>query len=111
MEARHVATGRVDIQANFGTVRFYIEVKCEERDASDAALEKSYLTQAADYAGTNPTLGQLVVLDLTKHPDGVRHLRESAWVASHRPTGSSIDRYVAVGVVIGNRDTPRSCSH
>ncbi|ADU09669.1 hypothetical protein ML5_4161 [Micromonospora sp. L5] len=109
-EVSHVATGRVDIQAGFGTVRFYIEIKRELHDASNAALEKSYLTQAADYAGTNSALGQLLVLDLTDHSDGVRHLRESAWVATHRPTGSSVDRYVVVGVVIGNRDTPRSYS-
>lgn len=110
LEVSHVATGRVDIQAGFGTVRFYIEIKRELSDATNAALEKSYLTQAADYAGTSAALGQLVVLDLTDHKDGVRHLRETAWVATHRPTGSSVDRYVVVGVVIGNRDTPRSYS-
>ncbi|MBQ0990711.1 hypothetical protein KBX08_11480 [Micromonospora sp. H61] len=109
-EVSHVATGRVDIQAGFGTIRFYIEIKRELTDASNDALEHSYLTQAGDYAGTNPALGQLVVLDLTDHSDGVRHLRETAWVARRRPTGSSIDRFVVVGVVIGNRDTPRSYS-
>jgi len=95
-----------DIQASFGTVHFYIEVKREERDASNAALEKSYLRRAADYSGTSKALGQLVVLDLTDLTDGVRHLRETAWVTSHRPTGSEVDRYV----VVGNRGTPRSCS-
>lgn len=110
LEVSHVATGRVDIQAGFGTVRFYIEVKRELSDATNATLERSYLTQAAEYAGTNAALGQLVVLDLTDHNDGVRHLRETAWVATHRPTGSNVDRYVVVGVVIGNRDTPRSYS-
>lgn len=110
-EARNVSTGRADIQVNFGTVRFFIEVKREESDASDAAMEKSYLIQAADYSGTNPVLGQLVVLDLTKHADGVRHLRDCVWVTKHRPSGSGTDRYVVVGVVIGNRGTPRSYSH
>ncbi|MBM0201957.1 hypothetical protein JNW90_01650 [Micromonospora sp. STR1s_5] len=110
VEVSNVATGRVDIQVGFGTIRFYIEVKRELTNATDASLEQSYLTQAADYSGTNATLGQLLVLDLTKHPDGVRHLRETTWVAKHRPTGSGVDRYVVVGVVIGNRDTPRSYS-
>ena len=110
-EARNVATGRADIQVNFGTVRFFIEVKRETSNASDAAMEKSYLIQAADYSGTNPTLGQLIVLDLTKHDDGVRHLRDCVWVTKHRPTGSATDRYIVVGIVIGNRGTPRSYSH
>ncbi|WP_431884242.1 hypothetical protein [Micromonospora gifhornensis] len=111
VEVSNVATGRVDVQVGFGTIRFYIEVKRELADATDASLERSYLAQAADYSGTNATLGQLLVLDLTEHPDGVRQLRETAWVATHRPAGSSVDRYVVVGVVIGNRSTPRSYSH
>jgi hypothetical protein len=110
VEVRNVATGRVDIQVGFGTIRFYIEVKRELNDATNASLEKSYLAPAADYSGTNAALGQLVVLDLTKHPDGVRRLKETAWVATHRPTGSAVDRFVVVGVVVGNRDTPRSYS-
>ncbi len=109
-EVSNVATGRVDLQAGFGTIRFYIEIKRELDNAANDALEESYVTQAADYTGTNAALGQLVVLDLTDHGDGVRHLRETAWVATHRPTGSTVDRYVTVGVVIGNRGTPASYS-
>ncbi len=110
VEVSNVATGRVDIQVGFGTIRFYVEVKRELDNASDTALEKSYLAQAADYSGTNAALGQLLVLDLTNHPDGVRHLSECAWVTTHRPARSAVDRYVVVSVVIGNRDTPRTYS-
>lgn len=53
VEVSNVATGRADVQVGFGTIRFYIEVKRELDDAADTALEKSYLAQAADYAGTN----------------------------------------------------------
>ncbi|MFC7246935.1 hypothetical protein ACFQO7_31035 [Catellatospora aurea] len=110
VEVPNVATGRVDIQVGFGTVRFFLEVKRETSDSSRAALEASYLTQAAEYSGTNAQLGQLVVLDLTPKPDGVKHLSELAWVATHRPSGSAVDRFIVVGVVPGNRPTPRQYS-
>ena len=46
------------------------------------------------------------MLDLTPHPRGVPHLSECAWVARRRPPGSSVDRYVVVGLVIGNPAHP-----
>lgn len=110
IEVPHVATGRADIKLGFGTTRFFVEVKRELRDGSAEALERSYLTQAADYCGTSAALGVLLVLDLTPHPAGVRHLSECAWVARCRPDSSTVDRYVVVGVVIGNRGTPSSYS-
>jgi hypothetical protein len=110
VEVPNVATGRVDIKVGFGTTRFYVEVKRERRDASNAALERGYAMQAADYAGTSATLGILLVLDLTAHPDGVRHLSECAWATRHRPSHSTIDRHIVVGVVIGNRATPSAYS-
>jgi len=87
-----VATGRADIRVGFGATRFFVEVKRELRDSSRPALERSYLAQAADYSGTSATLGMLLVLDLTPHPTGVRHLSECAWVTRWRPTGSDRDR-------------------
>jgi hypothetical protein len=110
VEVRNVATGRADVRISFGTTRFYTEVKRELRDASRPALERSYLTQAADYSGTSAALGLLLVLDLAPHPSGVRHLSECAWVTRCRPANSDVDRYVVVGVVIGNRGTPSSYS-
>ncbi|MFC4071300.1 hypothetical protein [Actinoplanes subglobosus] len=110
VEVPNIATGRADIVVGFGTTRFVVEVKRELHDGSDAALERSYLVQAADYSGTSATLGILLVLDLTPHPDGVRHLRECAWVAVHRPTGSAYERHVVVAVVPGNRMTPSGYS-
>jgi hypothetical protein len=110
VEVPNVATGRADIKLGFGAVRFYVEVKRELRNASPAALEQVNLTQAADYAGTSAALGVLLVLDLTPHPTGVRHLSECVWVARHRPTNSDVDRHVVVGVVIGNRKTPSAYS-
>jgi hypothetical protein len=110
LEVPNVATGRVDVKVSFGSTRFFVEVKRELRDASPAALERSYAPQAADYSGTSATLGLLLVLDLTKHRDGVRHVSECAWVTTKRPAGSEVDRYLVVGVVVGNRSTPSAYS-
>ncbi|WP_203823614.1 hypothetical protein [Actinoplanes palleronii] len=110
VEVPNVATGRVDIMVGFGATRFFIEVKRELRDSSRAELERSYLAQAADYSGTSATLGMLLVLDLTPHPAGVPHLSECAWVASRRPPGSTVDRHIVAGLVIGNRPTPSAYS-
>jgi hypothetical protein len=110
VEVPNVATGRADIKISFGSTRFYIEIKRELHDASRLAIERSYATQAADYAGTSAALAILLVLDLTDHTDGVRHISECAWVTSKRPAGSEVDRYLAVGLVIGNRGTPSSYS-
>jgi hypothetical protein len=110
VEVPNVATGRADVKLGFGTTRFFVEVKRELRDSSRQALERSYLTQAADYSGTSAALGILLVLDLAPHPSGVRHLSECAWVTRHRPAGSTVDRYIVVAVVIGNRGTPSSYS-
>jgi hypothetical protein len=110
VEIPNVATGRADVQISFGTTKFYVEVKREQSDASKRALERSYLTQAADYSGTSAALGLMLVLDLTPHPSGVRHLSDCAWVTRYRPTNSDVDRYVVVAVVIGNRGTPSTYS-
>ncbi|MEU7907338.1 hypothetical protein [Actinoplanes sp. NPDC049118] len=110
VEVTNVATGRADIKVGFGATRFFVEVKRELRDAGAAALERSYLIQAADYSGTSATLGVLLVLDLTAHPAGVRHLAECAWVTRWTPPGSTVARYLVVAVVIGNRSTPSAYS-
>ncbi|WP_157441662.1 hypothetical protein [Actinoplanes awajinensis] len=110
VEVPNVATGRADIMIGFGVTRFFIEVKRELRNSSRAELERAYLAQAADYSGTSATLGMLLVLDLTPHPAGVPHLSECAWVTSCRPPGSTVDRYIVVGRVIGNRSTPSAYS-
>jgi hypothetical protein len=110
VEVPNVATGRADIKLGFGTTKFFVEVKRELRDGSNHALERSYLAQAADYSGTSASLGILLVLDLTPHPTGVRHLSECAWVTRCRPANSAVDRYVVVAVVIGNRGAPSSYS-
>jgi hypothetical protein len=110
VEVPNVATGRADIRVGFGATKFFIEVKRELRDASPPALERSYLIQAADYSGTSATLGILLVLDLTAHPAGVRHLSECAWVTRWTPPGSTVPRHVVVAVVTGNRSTPSAYS-
>jgi hypothetical protein len=115
VEVPNVATGRADIKVGFGAIRFFIEVKRELRNNSPAALERSYLAQAADYSGTSAALGMLLVLDLTPHPAGAPHLSECVWVAVHRQPGTTVDRYLVVGRVVGNRPRPsaysRSVSH
>jgi hypothetical protein len=106
VEVPNVATGRADIKVGFGVTRFFVEVKRELHDAGTASIERSYLVQAADYSGTSATLGVLLVLDLTAHPAGVRHLRECAWVSRWTPPDSAVPRHLVVAVVIGNRSTP-----
>ncbi|WP_212988547.1 hypothetical protein [Actinoplanes auranticolor] len=110
VEVPNVATGRADIKVGFGATRFFVEVKRELRTSARAELERSYLTQAADYSGTSATLGMLLVLDLTSHRAGVPHLSECAWVTRRRPPGSGVDRYLVVGRVVGNRPTPSTYS-
>jgi hypothetical protein len=53
---------------------------------------------------------QLLVLDLTPHPDGTSRLDESVWLARHRPPGAKKDHLVVAGVVAGNRHTPSELS-
>jgi len=110
VEQTDIATGRADVIVTSGATRYLTEIKRELTDASRENLEDSYLRQAADYSNTNVPFGQLLVLDLTPHPDGVRRVDEAVWLAYHRPPNATIDRAVIVGVVAGNRPTPSGLS-
>jgi hypothetical protein len=110
VERSDIALGRADVIVTFGTIRYLTEIKRELTDATRQSIEEHYLYQAAEYGNTNVPFGQLLVLDLTPHPDGTPRLDESAWLARHRPTGTTKDRMVVVGVVAGNRSTPHALS-
>jgi hypothetical protein len=110
VERIDIALGRADVIVTFGTIRYLIEIKRELADSTPGSLEEKYLHQAAEYSNTNVPFGQLLVLDLTPHPDGAPRLDESVWLARHRPPGATKDRMVVVGVVAGNRLTPSDLS-
>jgi hypothetical protein len=110
VERSDIALGRADVIVTFGTIRYLTEIKRELTDATRQSIEEHYLYQAAEYGNTNVPFGQLLVLDLTPHPDGTARLDESVWLARHRPAGTTKDRMVVVGVVAGNRSTPHALS-
>ncbi|WP_143271417.1 hypothetical protein [Amycolatopsis echigonensis] len=110
VERIDIALGRADVIVTFGTIRYTTEIKRELTDPTPESLEENYLHQAAEYGNTNVPFGQLLVLDLTPHPDGTPRLDESVWLARHRPPGATKDRMVVVGVVVGNRLTPSDLS-
>lgn len=110
VEATDIATGRADVIVAFGTLRYLTEIKRELTASARVKLENKYLRQAAEYSNTNVPFGQLLVLDLTPHPNGAPRVDESVWLARHRPPGATTDRSVIVGVVTGNRPTPHKLS-
>jgi hypothetical protein len=64
--------------------RYIAEIKRELANALRDNLEDKYLAQAVEYQGTNVPLGLLLVLDLTAHPHGLPHLRDTVWVGTAR---------------------------
>ncbi|QEN12934.1 hypothetical protein ACRDU6_09790 [Mycolicibacterium sp. ELW1] len=110
VERSDIAIGRADVIVTFGTVRYLTEIKRELTASDPNDLEEKYLHQAAEYGNTNVPFGQLLVLDLTPHPDGTLRLDESVWLAKHCPAGATRERMVVVGVVAGNRLTPSGLS-
>jgi hypothetical protein len=106
-EMSDIATGRVDVIVRFGDIEIVTEVKRELSNAARDALERAYLPQAAQYSGANEPFSQLLVLDLTDHSKGVRPLSDLAWAVERRVDESASPQHVVVGVVVGNRPTPR----
>jgi hypothetical protein len=88
VEAPDVAMGRADVLVTFGTLQYLTEIKREWTNSARTNLEDKYVRQAAEYGNTNVPFGQLLVLDLTPHPDGAPRVDESAWI--HR--GNSLVR-------------------
>jgi hypothetical protein len=108
-EPRNVATGRGDLAVQFDAGRRYlVETKRESSNSSAEHLNTSYTPQTVEYQATNVPLSELVVLDLTDHSSGTRHLSESAWVHHRTAEGQEVLRSVVVGVVTGNREPPSS---
>ncbi|BFU47805.1 hypothetical protein [Krasilnikovia sp. MM14-A1004] len=101
------AGGRVDIRASFGPVRFNVECKIEEHDASEAAL-RHYAAQAIEYQNTNAAFAILLVLDKTEHAEGTVNLFESIWVEQVQRNGESSPCRVVTIRVPGGRDDPSS---
>jgi hypothetical protein len=109
VELRDVAGGRADVYVTFdGVQRFIVEIKRELSDNSRAAIEASYLTQAIEYQITNVPLSMLMVLDLTDHKHGTRHLSDTAWVVHRDAAPGETMRSTVIAVVAGNRPFPSS---
>lgn len=111
LEPLNSATGRGDLSVQFdGGRRYYIETKREQSRVDRDHLNASYTGQAAEYQASNVPLSELVVLDLTDHSSGSRHLSDSAWVHHRDRAGVETMRSVVVAVVTGNRLAP-SATH
>lgn len=108
-EVSHIAAGRVDVIVRIGELKLVTEVKRELTDPSGDGLDQ-YVPQSAAYSGANVPFSQLLVLDLSDHPDGVPRLRDLAWVREHRARPGASPQHVVVAVVVGNRSTPRQLS-
>lgn len=109
VELRDVAGGRADVYVTFdGAQRFVIEIKRELDDNSRVGIQAAYLAQAIEYQVTNIPLSMLLVLDLTNHSHGIRHLSDTAWVVHHDNPGDKTRRSAVIAVVAGNRPFPSS---
>jgi hypothetical protein len=106
VELRDVAGGRADVYVTYaGAQRFAIEIKRELDDASRVGIETAYLAQTVEYQVTNVPLSMLLVLDLTDHSHGIRHLSDTAWVVHSDNPGQETRRSA---VVAGIRPFPSS---
>jgi hypothetical protein len=72
-EVSHIAAGRVDVIVRLGELKLVTEVKRELTDPGRDSLGQ-YVPQSAAYSGANVPFSQLLVLDLSDHPDGVPRL-------------------------------------
>jgi hypothetical protein len=106
-EVINYAGGRVDILVSFGPVRFNVECKIEEHDASEASL-RQYAGQAAEYQNTNAPFAILLVLDKTNHAEGTVNIFDSIWIENVERPGESEPRRVVTIRVPGGRDAPSS---
>lgn len=107
-----LALGRGDIIVRFDTLRYLAEIKKDGDNNSRRYIETTYLTQTSEYGNTNVPFGLLLVLDLTPKiaSGGTLRLDELIWVATHRPTGATVDRKVVVCIMPGNRLPPSEYS-
>ncbi|MFJ4001778.1 hypothetical protein [Streptomyces parvus] len=111
VEPINQALGRADVLVSFGPLRYLTEIKKNPTSNDRDYLEGKYLAQAAEYSNTNVPFGQLLVLDLTeKTKAGSLRVDELAWVTSHRPPSSTVERAVVAGIVTWNRFTPSDFS-
>ncbi|WP_203719475.1 hypothetical protein, partial [Asanoa siamensis] len=101
------AGGRVDIRASFGPVKFNVECKIEETDASESAL-RHYASQASEYQNTNAAFAILLVLDKTEHAEGTVNLFESIWIEQVQRNGESTPCHVVTVRIPGGREEPSS---
>ena len=109
VELRDVAGGRADVYVTFdGGQRFVIEIKRELDDNSRAGMQAAYLAQTIEYQVTNVPLSMLLVLDLTDHSGGIRHLSDTAWVVHRDNPMGETQRSAVIAVVAGNRPFPSS---
>ncbi|GIH99171.1 hypothetical protein [Planobispora takensis] len=99
------AGGRVDVLVSFGPVRFNVECKIEEEDASEDNLRK-YAAQPSEYQNTNASFAILLVLDKTEHAEGTVNLFDSIWIENVQQPGQSEACQVVTIRIPGGRENP-----
>jgi hypothetical protein len=104
-EVSHIANGRIDLIAHFGSIALVIECKRELHNASMEHLASRYAFQAAEYNWADPGVAFLAVLDLTKKTRRVQ-LGESVRVVSIPPVEGGRAETVMVVKVQANLPSP-----
>lgn len=106
-ETSDVAGGRTDVTytPRLGN-RFVAEVKRRKTRFTRGAVERDYLSQAANYTATGPPFGLLVVGDHSGHDGGYSDIDDRVWIAQHSRSPSEIPRLILIGVLPIGRPTP-----
>jgi hypothetical protein len=106
IEPSDIASGRADIAIETNGIRFSIEVKHEESDASHVALVRKYGGQSTEYFNTNIRVGFLFVLDRSRADGTAGHLRDKFSVHEVRKDGEAEPRLLIVMTMPGKRKRP-----
>jgi hypothetical protein len=105
-EIRGVGGGRADVLHMYKGIRFVIEIKREQDDASFDSLLAHYGDQTAIYQTTNVPMGILLVLDLTTKSGVSDHLKNLYKPVSGDLFGDGVMRGVLIIRVPARRMNP-----
>lgn len=105
-EVSGVGAGRADICVTVNGIRFILELKREDIDASRANIRRKYIQQIVAYQNTNVRIGLLGVLDMTRHGKPIPHLEDSIWVEQFKVDVETQSKHIVVFRVTGNLTQP-----
>jgi len=106
IELSDVSSGRVDIAIETNGLRFSIEVKREDTDASHEALLRKYGAQGTEYSNTNIRIGFLLVLDRSRPDGSAGYLSDKFSVQEVMKKGETEPRLLVIVTMPGRRKTP-----